>query len=178
MTQIYFAASLTALALLPVFALLLRACGPRWFSGPVAVCVVALVGWILVNLAIQLYFADLGEQMRAYGDDYPPALGEAWANDGAKQVFGVLFGGFYALIYYAPFALVYEPRAGRGGFTCGGAPQSGWRLQTVRAAKLARHEQQQWAGDHHRRVFALPILVCLARAFGPRWFNAWGGAYR
>ena len=108
MTQIYLAASLTVLALLPLFALLLRAFGPRWFTGLVAACAVALVGWILVNLAIQLYFADLGEQMRAYGDNPPRELAEEWANDGAKQVFGVLFGWLYALIYYAPFALFYE----------------------------------------------------------------------
>ncbi len=108
MTQIYFVAALTAFALLPILVLLLRAFGPRWFTGPVAVCIVALVGWILVNASIQLYFDNLGEQMNAYGDNPPQELAEEWANDGAKQVFGVLFGGFYALIYYAPFALLYE----------------------------------------------------------------------
>lgn len=108
MTKIYFAASLTAFALLPVAMLLWRAFGPRWFTGILAVGIVAFVGWFLVNLSIQLYFADLGEQLRAYGDNPPRELAEAWADDGAKQVFGVLFGGFYALIYYAPFALLYE----------------------------------------------------------------------
>lgn len=108
MTQITLAASLTALAFLPVTMLLLRAFGPRWFTGILAIGIVALVGWILVNLSIQLYFADLGEQMNAYGDNPPRELAEEWANDGAKQIFGALFGGFYALIYYAPFALLYE----------------------------------------------------------------------
>ena len=28
-------------------------------------------------------------------------------SDGAARVFGVLLGGLYALIYYAPFALIY-----------------------------------------------------------------------
>ena len=108
MTQITLAIALTAFATLPFIALLLRAVGPRWFTGPVALCVVALLGWILVNASIPLYFADLGEQMRAYGDNPPRELAEEWANDGAKQVFGALFGGFYALVYYAPFALIYE----------------------------------------------------------------------
>lgn len=108
MTQITLAASLTAFAFLPVAMLLLRAFGPRWFTGILAFGIVAFLGWFLVNLSVQLYFADLGEQMNAYGDNSPQASAEAWANDGAKQVFGVLFGGFYALIYYAPFALIYE----------------------------------------------------------------------
>ena len=108
MTQMYLAAALTAFALLPIFTLLLRAFGPRWFTGPIAICVVALVGWVLVNASVQLYFDDLGEQMNAYGDNPPQELAKEWANDGAKQVLGVLFGGLYALIYYAPFALLYE----------------------------------------------------------------------
>lgn len=108
MTQISLAASLTAFALLPVAMLILRAFGPRWFTGILSIGIVAFLGWILVNLNIQLYFADLGEQMSAYGDNPPRELAEEWANDGAKQVFGVLFGGLYALIYYAPFALAYE----------------------------------------------------------------------
>lgn len=108
MTQITLAAALTAFAFLPVAVLLLRAFGPRWFTGILAFGIVAFFGWILVNISIQLDFADLGEQMNAYGDNPPRELTESWANDGAKQVFGALFGGFYALICYAPFALVYE----------------------------------------------------------------------
>ena len=108
MTSIYLAASLTALALLPIFTLLLRAFGPRWFTGPVAICVVALVGWILVNLSIYFSFEDACETMATYGSNPPQNIIENCTSDGAARVFGALLGGFYALIYYAPFALVYE----------------------------------------------------------------------
>lgn len=98
--------------MLPLLVLCARAVGPKWFTGLVAVCVVALGGWSLVNAAIYFHFENLGGQMRAFGNNPPPQLAEEWANDGAKQVFGVLFGGFYALIYYAPFALIYEVARG------------------------------------------------------------------
>ena len=108
MTSIYLAASLTALALLPIFTLLLRAFGPRWFTGPVAICVVALIGWILVNLSIYFSFEDACETMATYGNNPPQNIADSCTSDGAARVFGVLLGGLYALIYYAPFALVYE----------------------------------------------------------------------
>lgn len=107
--KILLSATLTAFLLLPIFVSALRAYGPRWFTGILAAGIVAFVGWFLVNASIQLYFADLRDQLDAYGNNPPPqALADEWTNDGAKQDFGFLFGGFYALIYYAPFALLYE----------------------------------------------------------------------
>ncbi len=99
MNQIFSIVAYTGFLLLPLVVLYLRAVGPRWFTGPVAVCVVALGGCFLVNAGIHFYFENLGDQMRAYGNNPPPQLAEEWANDGAKQVFGVWFGGFYALTY-------------------------------------------------------------------------------
>lgn len=98
--------------MLPLVVLGLRAVGPRWFTGPVALCVVALLGWFLVNAGLHFYYENLGDQMRAYGNNPPQELAHEWANDGAKRVFTLLFGGLYALIYYAPFALIYEVARG------------------------------------------------------------------
>lgn len=94
--------------LLPLVMLCLRAVGPKWFTGPVALLIMALLGWFLINAGIHFYFESLGDRMRAYGGNPPQQLAEEWANDGAKQVFAVLLGGFYSLTYYAPFALIYE----------------------------------------------------------------------
>ncbi|MBW3637995.1 MAG: hypothetical protein KY445_16245 [Armatimonadetes bacterium] len=112
MNQFLLAVACTGFLLLPIFVLSLRALGPRWFTGLVALCVVALGGWFLVNAVIYFHFENLGDQLRALDDNPPPQLAKEWANDGAKRVFGVLFGGFYALIYYAPFALIYEVARG------------------------------------------------------------------
>ncbi len=88
--------------------LLLRAFGPRWFTGILAFGIVAFLGYILVNIAIYFSFEDACETMNAYGDNAPQNIIENCTSDGAARVFGVLFGGFYALIYYALFALIYE----------------------------------------------------------------------
>lgn len=108
MTQIYFFACLTAFAFLPVAMLLLRAFGPLWFNGIWAIFFVTLIGWTLANLSIYFSFEHACETMAAYGSNPPRNVADNCTSDGAARVFGVLFGGLYALIYYAPFALIYE----------------------------------------------------------------------
>lgn len=57
------------------------------------------VGWLLVNLGVQWYFASLDERIHST-DNPPQELLNEWQNDGAKQVFAVLFGWVYAAIYF------------------------------------------------------------------------------
>lgn len=108
MTHFAFVASITAFALLPVAMLGLRAFGPRWFTGILAFGIVALVGWGLANACIYFSFEDACEIMEAYGSNPPQNIIENCTSDGAARIFGLMFGGFYALICYAPFAFVYE----------------------------------------------------------------------
>ena len=109
--HLWWIVTLTAFGLLPILALITRAFGPRWFTGAVACCVVALLGWVLVNANIYFGFEDACETMRRYGSNPPQDIADACTVDGAARVFGVLLGGFYALIYYAPFALALLRRA-------------------------------------------------------------------
>ncbi len=108
MTQITLAATLTALAFLPIAVSLLRGFGPRWFGAWTAVIIVSLAGWLLVNLAIYFSFENACATLETYGPNPPQNIIENCTSDGAARVFGVLLGGVYALIYYAPFALIYE----------------------------------------------------------------------
>src|SRR5712671_6062685 len=58
------------------------------------------VGWILVNLAIEGHFNELAR------------LGDERATiDGAARVFGLLFGGVYAALYFGAWVSVYRVRA-------------------------------------------------------------------
>ena len=108
MKQIFLVASLAAFALLPITALLLRAFGPRWFGAWSAILFVAFLGWLLANASLYFSFEDACEIMESYGDNPPQNIADNCTSDGAARVFGLILGGFYALIYYAPFALVYE----------------------------------------------------------------------
>lgn len=108
MTQIYLAASEIAFLLLPILALVLRAFGPRWFGAWSAILIVAFLGWFLANACIYFSFEDACEALESYGDNPPQNIADNCTVDGAARVFGVMFGWLYALIYYAPFALVYE----------------------------------------------------------------------
>lgn len=108
MNQFYFVASLTLFALLPVAILLLYAFGPRWLGAWSAVLIVALLGWFLANASIYFSFENSCGIMESYGNNPPQNIADDCTSDGAARIFGALFGGLYALIYYAPFALIYE----------------------------------------------------------------------
>lgn len=108
MTQIILAALLTAFAFLPVAMLLLRAFGPRWFTGILAFGIVAFVGWFLANACIYFSFEDACEKMARYGDNPPQPIADNCTSDGAARIAGLFFGGIYELVYYAPFALIYH----------------------------------------------------------------------
>ena len=108
MTKTHLSVSEEAFVLLPVAMLLLRAFGPRWFNGIWAASLVALFGWVLANVCIYFSFEDACQTLETYGVHPPQNIIENCTSDGAARVFGVLFGGLCALIYYAPFALIYE----------------------------------------------------------------------
>ena len=108
MDSLYFSASVAAFAVLPMIMLLLRAFGPRWFNGIWAAILVALFGWALANVCIYFSFENACATLEIYGPNPPQNIIENCTSDGAARVFGVLLGGVYALIYYAPFALIYE----------------------------------------------------------------------
>ena len=108
MIQIYLAASEAAFLALPIFVTLMRIFNPRWFGAWTAIFSVALLGWSLANLCIYFSFEDACQTLIAYGDNPPQNITKNCTGDGAARVFGVLLGGVYALVYYAPFALVYE----------------------------------------------------------------------
>lgn len=89
--------TLVGFCALPIAVCLARAFGPRWFGARFAVCVVALLGWVLSNFATQFYFANLDDHLR-------DETGRLINNLAIESVW---IGGIYALIYYAPFALAY-----------------------------------------------------------------------
>lgn len=58
-----------------------------------------LVGWLCVNAGIWLYYKSLGWLIHAT-DNPPQEWTDAWVADGAKRVFGLLFGWIYAILYF------------------------------------------------------------------------------
>ena len=90
--------TLAVFFVLPIAICLARAFGPRWFDARFAVCAVALLGWVVSNLATQYYFGSLDDHLRDETGKFVNGL----------ALKSVWLGGFYALIHYAPFALFYE----------------------------------------------------------------------
>jgi len=85
--------------ILPILALLAKESGklklPLWSI--FLVC--AVVGWLLVNLAVEQYFASLDEVISS-SPNPPEELLERRQNDGAKRVFALYFGWAYAALYF------------------------------------------------------------------------------
>ena len=93
--NLFFAAFL----LLPILALLAKESGklrlPLW---SIFLLYVA-VGWLLVNLAVERYYAYLNELVLSTPDP-PEELLNRMQNDGAKRVFALYFGWAYAGGYF------------------------------------------------------------------------------
>lgn len=70
------------------------------------VVLIALGGWVLVNVANYFYGEYVCEPVRGVSNPPEEALARC-TNDGARNVFTLLFGWLYALIYSIPFFLLF-----------------------------------------------------------------------
>ena len=90
---------LFAFLLIPVIFLGAKEAGriqsPRWLI--FAICV--LSGWLLINLALNSYQAEL-DQLIASQPSPSDELVKEWEHDGAARVFALIFGWAYAAIYF------------------------------------------------------------------------------
>jgi hypothetical protein len=109
MNKIYFTACVllflvTAPALLGV-RLVWRKGMPWWML----LCLSALLGWALSNLAVYFYYRHLDDLLAAAGggNTAPQELMDTWQSDGAKQVFAFLCGWLYGLFYLTPWLAIY-----------------------------------------------------------------------
>src|SRR5262249_2228593 len=82
---------------------------PKGMPWWVLICLSALLGWALSNLAAYFYYRHLDDLLAAAGgvDGAPQELVENWQSDGAKRAFAVLFGWLYGLIYLTPWLAIY-----------------------------------------------------------------------
>jgi len=82
---------------------------PKGMPWWMLICLSALLGWALSNLAAYFYYRHLDDLLAATGgvDVAPEELVDAWQSDGAKRTFALLFGWLYGLIYLAPWLAIY-----------------------------------------------------------------------
>jgi len=59
-----------------------------------------VVGWVCVNLGIWFFYISLGWLIDTTNNP-PQEWIDAWAADGAKRVFALMFGWIYATIYFS-----------------------------------------------------------------------------
>ena len=84
---------------LPVIALIAKELGKLKLSRWSIFLIYVAVGWMLIYFAVERYFASLDEIVRNTPNPSEELL-DRWQNDGAKRVFALYFGWFYAAIYF------------------------------------------------------------------------------
>jgi hypothetical protein len=107
MSGILYQCSLWLFLALPVILLGFRFFRRRFMPWWLLLLIVLLLGYGLVNARVYFYYHHLAEVIRAYGDDPPQALEDAWIADGAKRVFALFFGWMYGLVYSIPYLILY-----------------------------------------------------------------------
>ena len=75
---------------------------PWWL----VVVLIAVAGWFFVNLGNYFYGQYACEAVVGVSNPHPDAIARC-TNDGARDVFTLLFGWLYALLYSVPFFLVF-----------------------------------------------------------------------
>ena|SRR5262245_56400687 len=105
----YFAACVVLFLFMAPGLLGVRLVWPKAMPWSMLICLSALLGWGLSNLAAYFYYRLLDDLLAAAGgaDAAPPELVDAWQSDGAKRAFALLFGWLYGLIYLTPWLAIY-----------------------------------------------------------------------
>lgn len=106
MYKILYILTLAGFFALPPSILSLRFTKPKLMSWWLAILVISIGGWLLVNATIYFYYEHLSVLIETQ-DNPPLELVDKWAADGAKRVFGLLFGWLYSLLYSMPYILIY-----------------------------------------------------------------------
>jgi hypothetical protein len=97
---------LTLFAALPPVVLLARYRLGKAMPWRVAVFIIAVVGWFLVNFANYFYGEYACEPIHGVLNPPQEALARC-TSDGASNAFALLFGWLYALLYSTPFFLLF-----------------------------------------------------------------------
>jgi hypothetical protein len=93
--NLYFVAFL----IIPILALAAKEFGTLKLSRWSIFFIYVAAGWLLVHFAVVSHFTSLDEIVRNAPNPSEELLSE-WENDGAPQVFALLFGWAYAAIYF------------------------------------------------------------------------------
>jgi hypothetical protein len=89
----------------PPLLLGLKLLGQKKIPWWLALLIISLVGWLSVNAAVYFGFEYLAKLLTE--SPHNSVLAEKAQDDGAAQVFALLFGWLYALIYSIPWLIIF-----------------------------------------------------------------------
>lgn len=109
MNEVFFQACVVLFLVAAPALLAVRFSWPKRMPWWLLLCLSALFGWALSNLAVLFYYRHLDHRLVAAGgvNFAPQELVDVWQSDGAKRVFAFFFGWLYGLIYLAPWLAIY-----------------------------------------------------------------------